>query len=182
MNSDCPELEERIALALQPADNWRPADLSLSSHVFGCNSCLAEHQRLLGDRFTAAELATFPALEAQPALSVGQRIALLDYPLLVERRIAFRGDQAAVLYSGLIPLPESYVLLELAQISEVLTLRLEAGRKNGTPVEISLYNGDDLVEKSRLRQRLEWRLDGLTPGQYRIAFNESKILGFRVQG
>lgn len=184
MLTQCPEFDDRLALANCDPENWKGDDQKFQTHLLECDSCLRDHQALLLDRFTAqlVDEASVAAPTQEKPLSLGERFSVLLAPSLYAEFVAFRSSAPAVLYSGVIPTTESYVLMELSRIEQRLTLRLENAAKNAHPVEISLYKDSEIVEKSRLRQELEWRLDWLTPGQYALTFGDTKILSFLVQG
>ncbi len=183
--ASCPG-EELLDLALAGA-NVPPRLAAVAEHLLECAACLAEFQSIADDlaALTALDAARGPAGPGtlrRIVIRAGELLSGSGVFRSLRPAAAFRTVEApAILLSDIIPVNSSYVLLELAKENERLRLRLENGAKNHAPVDISLYINEQIVEKSQLGVRLDWDLSGLEPGEYRIEFNQQKVLHFQIQ-
>ncbi len=86
-----------------------------------------------------------------------------------------------VIHSDVIPLEDDYILLQVSGQSSGFKLSVENGAKVNPEVLMSLYNDDQLVQKATLQHRVDWQLDNLGPGSYRVKFNEKTGLQFQIE-
>jgi hypothetical protein len=94
---------------------------------------------------------------------------------------AFRSESpAAILHSDVFPLGADFLLVELSGNGQGWDLLLEKGAKKGSPLSISLYKGDNLVEFLLIKNRLRKSLDQLGPGNYRVLCEEKTLLNFSI--
>ncbi|MBL8019303.1 MAG: hypothetical protein JNM27_06540 [Leptospirales bacterium] len=94
---------------------------------------------------------------------------------------AFRSESpVAILHSDVFPLGADFLLVELSGNGQGWDLLLEKGSKKGSPVSISLYKGDNLVEFLLIKNRLRKSLDQLGPGNYRVLYEEKTLLNFSI--
>lgn len=125
----------------------------------------------------------------QPRYAAQQKLFIMSaktvawmHPRLVRAtQPVFRSGEFDVVYSDIVAMGATCVLLELANNQQKTQLRLEPGRKNKTPVQISLYKGEGLFEKLLLQARVCWDLDGFAPGEYRLDFGPYKSFQFSIQ-
>lgn len=86
-----------------------------------------------------------------------------------------------VIHSDVVPLENDYVLFQISGQSSGFKLSVENGRRVDPKVLISLYNNGQLVQKEPLKRRLDWDLESLDPGSYKLKFNEKIGLQFKIE-
>ena len=94
-----------------------------------------------------------------------------------------RGTPAgsSIIYSDIVPLGDTYALLELRGSDRELRLNIASGGKNQSKIYISLYTKGHLVEKSLLGTEVSWDLSNSEPGRYQLELGSKPALSFQIQ-
>lgn len=93
----------------------------------------------------------------------------------------FRSDSIGIVYSDIVAIDKNCIMLEVSNEKNTTRLMIEPGRKNISPVDISLYRESGLLERIQLQKRMSWNLDGFEPGDYRLLLGKNKSFQFVIQ-